>query len=70
MSNFVKGLREKLKNDPNDERNYHNDVKLKKDDIFEFKVYRQDEDPYGNEVKGDKIITGRTTYWSPIIQKD
>lgn len=48
---------------------YHKDLKLSKNDFFEFKVYQQKEDPDGNEVIPDKIITGRTTYWVPSVQK-
>lgn len=35
---------------------------------FSFKVYRQEEDPYGNPV--ERIVTddGRTTHWVPSIQ--
>lgn len=36
---------------------------------FKFLVYRKKFDPLGNEVKRDKIIRGRTTYWVPAIQK-
>jgi formamidopyrimidine-DNA glycosylase len=36
---------------------------------FEFKVYGRKIDNLGNEVIGDKIITGRTTYWVPNVQK-
>jgi len=46
---------------------YHPEIKLNKGN-FTFNVYRQDKDSLGNEVVGDKIITGRTTYWVPNIQ--
>ncbi len=36
---------------------------------FEFKVYQQKTDDLGNEVIGEKIITGRTAYWCPNVQK-
>lgn len=50
--------------------NYHDDIKLKKSDQFEFKIYRQKTDPYGNKVEADKTINkGRSTYWVPKIQK-
>lgn len=39
------------------------------DEPFTFSVYRQKTDPHGNEVIGQKIITGRTTYWCPSVQK-
>lgn len=48
-------------------RNYHPDIELR-DDTFGFLVYRQKEDPYGNPVKGEKINSGRTTYWVPAVQ--
>lgn len=38
------------------------------DDGFEFLVYRRKEDDFGNTVKADKLIKGRTTYWVPKIQ--
>jgi len=49
--------------------NYLPEIKIKKGEEFEFKVYQQKEDKLGNPVKADKIITGRTTYWVPKIQK-
>ena len=49
---------------------YHPDIILKSADAFEFKVYRQKVDPYGNEVKIDKTINdNRSTYWVPNVQK-
>jgi formamidopyrimidine-DNA glycosylase len=48
---------------------YFPEIKIKDSDEFVFKVYQQDEDPNGNPVTADKIITGRTTYWCPSIQK-
>jgi formamidopyrimidine-DNA glycosylase len=50
-------------------KNYHPDIKLKTTSEFEFQVYRQKTDPYGNKVIGEKIISGRTTYWVPAVQK-
>lgn len=49
--------------------NYLPEIKIKKGEEFEFKVYQQKEDKLGNPVKADKIIPGRTTYWVPKIQK-
>lgn len=46
----------------------HPDINIG-DNIFEFKVYRQKKDPLGNKIKVDKIITGRSTYWSPKVQE-
>jgi formamidopyrimidine-DNA glycosylase len=49
---------------------YHNSVKFKKNEKFEFKVYRQNKDPDGNKVEVDKSIQKtRSTYYSPQIQK-
>ena len=47
--------------------NYYPKVKLKENE-FDFLVYGQNEDPYGNTIKKDKIIKGRTTYWVPNVQ--
>jgi formamidopyrimidine-DNA glycosylase len=33
------------------------------------KIYKQDKDPFGNEVKKYKTLTGRTTHWVPAVQK-
>lgn len=49
-------------------KKYHPDVKIK-EKTFKFMVYRCKTDPYGNKVKADKIIGGRTTYWVPSVQK-
>ena len=48
---------------------YLPEIKIKDGDEFNFKVYQQKEDPLGNIVLADKIITGRTTYWVPEVQK-
>lgn len=63
MGKFIKKIRADKK------YNFHPDIKLKKGDIFVFKIYRQSEDPLGNKVLGSKIIPGRTTYWVPAVQK-
>ena len=63
IAKFITEYRKELKDD------IHPDTKLKSGDKFTFKVYRQTTDPDGNPVQKDKIIAGRTTYWSPIIQK-
>ncbi|MEM3062064.1 MAG: DNA-formamidopyrimidine glycosylase family protein [Nitrososphaerota archaeon] len=36
---------------------------------FKFLVYRKKIDPLGNEVRRDKIVHGRSTYWVPAVQK-
>jgi formamidopyrimidine-DNA glycosylase len=48
--------------------NYLGNVKTN-NETFQFQVYRRKEDDAGNEVIGDKIISGRTTYWCPTVQK-
>jgi DNA-formamidopyrimidine glycosylase len=35
---------------------------------FYFHVYRQKHDKLNNPIIGEKIITGRTTYWCPNVQ--
>lgn len=50
-------------------RTYHPNIKLGKNNTFVFCAYRQKTDPYGNIVLADKIVSGRTTYWVPAIQK-
>lgn len=48
---------------------FHANVKLKKNEKFYFKVYRQKKDPYGNTVEADKSIQKtRSTYWTPNVQ--
>ena len=69
MISFVDELRKEINENKNYINNYHPDVILDKNTKFSFKVYRQKKDPYGNPIQADKIITGRTTYWSPTIQK-
>jgi formamidopyrimidine-DNA glycosylase len=49
---------------------YHNDIKLKKNEGFDFKVYRKNKDSDGNEVLADKKLQKtRATYWAPAVQK-
>lgn len=68
MDKFVKNLRSDIKNDKNHTMHYHPDTTIGRKK-YKFLVYRQKKDPFGNEVSGDKIIKGRTTYWSPKVQK-
>ena len=50
--------------------NYHSEIKIKKDEKFVFKIYRQKTDPEGNNVEKDLTINkGRTVYWVPNVQK-
>ncbi len=67
IDTFVKALRNDIKNDTG-KYHFHTDTDIgtKK---FKFLVYRQKKDPKGNDVTPDKIITGRTTYWVPAVQK-
>lgn len=48
---------------------YHKDIKIKKKDEFCYLVYRRKKDNLNNNVKAEKIISGRTTYWVPVVQK-
>lgn len=67
-SKYIK--QHKLKIDENKLPEYHNDIKIKKNDEFKFKVYGQKFDPNNNEVIADKKLNkGRTTYWVKNIQK-
>lgn len=66
---FIKKQRQEINDGKKPEFSYHPNIKLEKNDKFIFKVYRQKTDPQGNEVKADKIIKGRTTYWVPTVQK-
>lgn len=43
-------------------------IKLKKNDKFDFFVYKKKKDPYGNDVVASKIIKDRSTYWVPNVQ--
>src|SRR5579872_2000627 len=49
-------------------KRYHPKIKIR-ERTFKFYVYRRKTDPYGNRVKIDKIIGGRSTYWVPSVQK-
>jgi len=68
LVDFINDLRKKIFNNKEHDNNYHKDIIINKTDVFAFSVYRQKTDPHGNKVIGDKIIPGRTTYWSPSIQ--
>lgn len=46
---------------------YHKNVKLGKEKC-EFNIYRRKTDDDGNEVTGEVIIPGRTTYWVSDVQ--
>lgn len=68
FNDFIKKHKEGI--DKGKYPNYHKDIKIKKNDSFSFKVYRQKEDPKNNPVYADKKLNkNRTTYWSPTIQK-
>lgn len=68
LTNFVQKHEKKVKEGIFPD--YHPDVKLKKDEKFEFLVYNRDEDKYGNKVEKDTIDGTRTTYWVHIIQNN
>ena len=69
MVSFIKQLRKHIQENKNNKYNFLKNINLKYGDKFKFNVYGQNKDPYGNIIKKDKIIVGRTTYWSPKIQK-
>jgi len=68
MGQFINGTRDDIKKNQNHPFNFHPDVTIGKEK-FEFAVYRKKKDPLGNDVVGDEIVKGRTTYWSPKVQK-
>jgi formamidopyrimidine-DNA glycosylase len=50
--------------------NYHDHIKINKNNKFIYKIYRKNKDPDGNNVEIDKTIQiNRKTYWVPNIQK-
>ncbi len=66
---WINRFRKKLDQENKDYKfNFHPNTKIG-DTTFKFNVYKQETDPKGNKIKGDKIIPGRTTYWVPNIQK-
>ena len=65
LSTFKKDHRKMIKE--NHFPNFHPETKIPKKD-FKFKIYGQDEDPYGNKVVKDVIINGRKTHWVKEIQ--
>jgi len=66
---WINKLRTEIKSNDKHKFNFHPEIKIKKSDKYKFLVYKQKVDPKGNIVIGDKIIKGRTTYFSPKIQK-
>ncbi len=65
---YLKNNLEYLKLNYKPKHDYHKNVNVNDTD-FEYKVYQQKEDPYGNIVKKDEIVKGRTMHWVPTIQK-
>lgn len=49
--------------------NFHNEIIIKKNDVFRFNVYRQNVDSFGNKIKKEKILNSRNFYWVENIQK-
>jgi len=67
FGDFIKVHKERIDNGTYPE--YHKNIKLKKNENFQFKVYRQKKDPLGNPVEADRSINKtRTVYWVPKIQ--
>ena len=49
--------------------NFHDSIKFKEGDEFEFKVYRMKTDSHGNEIIADSSINNdRTSWWVPNVQ--
>jgi formamidopyrimidine-DNA glycosylase len=68
FDDFIKTHKERI--DKGIYPDYHKHIKLKKNEEFSFKVYRQKKDPLGNEVEADKDLQKtRSTYWVPSVQK-
>jgi formamidopyrimidine-DNA glycosylase len=69
IGKWIKQLRIKINNNAKHKFNYHPTTKIGRAK-FKFKVYRQILDPDNNNITAEKgIIIGRTTYWSPSVQK-
>lgn len=49
---------------------YHPEIQLDDNDVFQFNVYKQKIDFLGNEVSQDNFYDKRTTYWVKNIQKN
>jgi formamidopyrimidine-DNA glycosylase len=48
---------------------WHDHSRNKETYLNQFRVYRQEYDPYNNPVKIHKSKTGRSTFWVPSVQK-
>lgn len=68
MDSSLTKFMKKIRINPITPNLYHPDIDVG-NTKFKFNVYQQKKDPLGNKILRDKIITGRTTYWSPKIQK-
>lgn len=66
FTKYLKHLHKKLHNNTS-KNNFQSQIKIGKNK-FKFNVYLQKKDPHGNPIQRDKIISNRSTYWSPIIQ--
>lgn len=66
FDNFMKNHKSDIKKKVYED--YHNDIKIN-DKEFIFKVYQQDKDLKGNNVKSEIIFNKRTTWWVPKLQK-
>uniref|UniRef100_A0A6C0EBC7 Formamidopyrimidine-DNA glycosylase catalytic domain-containing protein n=1 Tax=viral metagenome TaxID=1070528 RepID=A0A6C0EBC7_9ZZZZ len=48
-------------------RMYRSDTNIS-NDVFKYLCYGREKDNNGNKIMKDKIVKGRTTYWSPYVQ--
>lgn len=64
---YVKHFEKFINKHRNTSTNYHPTIKIE-NNVFNYLVYRQKLDPNGNQVLGENIIKGRTTYWVPAVQ--
>lgn len=68
FGNFIETHKKKI--DKGIYPNYQSTIVLAKTAKFEFKVYQQKTDSFGNHVEANKEMNaGRTTYWVPNVQK-
>ena len=67
MADFVEIHKEKVESGYFPD--YHPDIPINSLEDFEFLVYQQKKDKFGNEVQADNIAVGRTTYWVKEVQK-
>lgn len=65
---YLKNNFQYLKLNYKPKHNYHKNINVDNTE-FEYKVYQMNHDKYGNIVKKDEIVKGRTMHWVPNVQK-